>query len=105
MTVYTTRNWTRLKSVDEEWASDDATVVYGYGVFSGTGTTCELETPLATHDCILLTPKGATYNANDLLITDGVVTSNAITITRNSSGNSGLEFWYMLIGTIAPADS
>jgi hypothetical protein len=63
------------------------------------GTTVEIPTNLSgTAIGVFLTPKTVTYSANDQLSSDGVVTTNAITAARNSSGTSGLSVYYMFIG-------
>jgi hypothetical protein len=77
----------------------DRKVEFGTASFSGTGTTVEVSTNLTTVEVAMALPKTVTYNANDQLSSDGVVTSGAVTFARNASGTSGLEFYYILIGT------
>ena len=78
--------------------SGDRLVEFGTATFSGTDTTVEVSTELSEVDFAIAMPKTVTYNANDKLSSDGVVTSGAVTFARNSSGTSGLSFYYMLIG-------
>lgn len=76
----------------------DLSVEVGTATFATTGTTVEVTTD---HDEIVAAfgmPKTVTYSANDQISSDGVVTSNAVTFARNSSGTSGLSIYYILIG-------
>jgi hypothetical protein len=84
---------------NKAFESGDLLVEVGNYAFSGTGTTVEIPTNLSgTAIGVFLTPKTVTYSANDQLSSDGVVTTNAITAARNSSGTSGLSVYYMFIG-------
>jgi hypothetical protein len=68
----------------------------GIGTFSGTDAqvTVTLDS-ISTGDVVLLTPIGGTHNANDLLRVS--VTNGSFTVTRGSSGTSGLTFFYIWI--------
>ena len=111
MTVYTTRIMKRLKSIDENWGQDDIQWHYGQGVFATTGASAELECPfdpgITIVDFVGLTTKlnVATWDADDQLSSDGIITSEAITITRNSNGQSAQGFYYLVIGKWANASS
>jgi len=79
--------------------SGDRLIEIGEASFTGTGATVEVSTDLSAVDAVFLLPKSTTYNANDLLSSDGVVTSGAVTVARNATGGtSGLTFYYMFIG-------
>lgn len=77
----------------------DRLVEFGTASFTTTGTTVEVTTNITTVETIICMPSTVTYNANDQLSSDGVITSGAVTVARNSSGTSGLTFYYIIIGT------
>jgi len=66
--------------------------------FSGTATTVEVTTNLSEVLFMSAMPKTVTYNANDQLSSDLVVTSGAVTLSRSSAGTSGLTCVVLLIG-------
>lgn len=76
----------------------DRLVEFGSDAFATSGTTKEVSTDISAVDCALLTIKDVTPVANDLLGTDGVVTTSAVTVARPAGTTSGLEFYYMFIG-------
>lgn len=76
----------------------DRLLEFGTVTFATTGTTVEISTSITTVDCVLALPKTVTYNVNDQLSSDGVVTTNAVTLARNSSGTNGLSAYYLMIG-------
>lgn len=79
--------------------SGEALYEWGIASFSGTGTSVEVRTQLTNVEVAIGMPKTVTYNANDQLSSDGVITSGAVTFARNSSGGtSGLTFMYIIIG-------
>lgn len=85
--------------VTSAFESGDRMVEFGEASFTGTNATVEVPTDLSAVDLVLLVPKTTTYNANDQLSSDGVVSSGAVTVARNSTGGtSGLTFYYMFIG-------
>jgi hypothetical protein len=66
---------------NKAFESGDLLVEVGNYAFTTTGTTVEVPTNLSgTAIGVFLTPKTVTYNANDRLSSDGVVTTNAITV-------------------------
>jgi len=72
---------------------------FGSKAFSTTDTTVEVATGLSSVMFALLTIDGTvTYNANDQLSTDKVVSTSAVTVARNAAGTSALTFSYMFIG-------
>lgn len=77
----------------------DLLVEVGSYAFVTTGATVEVPTQLTTVMYALLTPDSTvTYNVNDQLSTDKVVTTSAVTVARNAAGTSALAFSYMFIG-------
>lgn len=105
MAVNTVVRYKRSDPISENWGTEDGIVTYGYGTFTTSGTTAELEVDQATIDFVHLTPKVNAYDVDDLLFCDGVVSSGAITVTRDASGTSGLDFWYMVIGPTTASSS
>lgn len=76
----------------------DRLVEFGSDAFATSGTTKEVTTNCSAIDCALLTIKDVTPVANDLLGTDGVVTTGAVTVARPAGTTSGLEFYYAFFG-------
>lgn len=76
----------------------DRLVEFGADAFVTSGTTKEVTTNLSAVDCALLTIKDVSPVANDLLGTDGVVTTGAVTVARPDGTTSGLEFYYWFVG-------
>lgn len=81
-------------------AAGDRIIEFGEASFTTTGTTKEVSTQLSRCDFAVAFPKTVTYNVNDQLSSDGAITSDAITVARNSSGTNGLTFYYLFIGII-----
>ena len=72
---------------------------YGEAVYVTTATTVEVRTQLTgTLTYASFTPKTVTHDPQDLLISDGVVTSGAVTVVRAASGTSALTFMYKFTG-------
>ncbi len=77
----------------------DLLIDIGTYAFVTTGTTVNVPTPLTEVSHALLTPDNTvTYNVNDQLSTDKVITAGAVTVARNAAGTSALEFTYMFFG-------
>jgi hypothetical protein len=76
----------------------DRLVEFGDDAFVTTATTKEVTTLLSAVEVALLTIKDVTPVANDLLGTDGVVTTGAVTVARPAGTTSALGFYYMFIG-------
>jgi len=78
----------------------DRLVEFGSGAFVTSGTTLEISTLITVTpiDLALLTIKDVTPVANDLLGTDGVVTTAAITVARPAGTTSALELYYLFAG-------
>lgn len=83
---------------NKSFESGDRLVEFGTYNFTGTNATVEVPTNLSAIEAAFLTPKTIAYNANDKLVTDGIITNDAVTVARNTGGSSGLQFYYMLIG-------
>jgi hypothetical protein len=68
----------------------------GIGTFTTTATTCTTAvTGMTSDDIVVVTPVGATYDADDLLkVTIG---DGSFIVTRNSNGTSGLTFAYIWV--------
>jgi hypothetical protein len=76
----------------------DRLVEYGTDAFVTSGTTKEVTTLLSVCECALLTIDDVSPVANDLLGTDRVITTGAITVARPAGTTSGLSFSYMFLG-------
>jgi hypothetical protein len=89
-----------LKAIhNQAFESGDLLVEVGTYPFVTTGTTVEVPTELSgTAILVLLCAQTVTYNANDQLSSDGVVTTNAITVARNAAGTSALSVYYLFAG-------
>lgn len=82
-------------------ALGDKVIEYGYSAFTTTGTTKEVATQLTACELALITPKSvACAAANGQLCSDGVITTDAITVARIAGTTSGLAFYYLFIGYI-----
>jgi hypothetical protein len=68
----------------------------GIGTFTTTATTCTVTvSDMSDDDVVMLTPIGTAYDADDMLKVS--VGNGSFIVTRNSSGTSGLEFFYLWI--------
>ena len=85
---------------------------YGSHAFSTTDTDVEVSLTdessqslgIATADIlsVVLTIKDGTPVADDLLSTDGAITSDALTVFRPAGTTSALAFYYEVIAKVAP---
>lgn len=78
----------------------DRLVEFGDSAFATTDTSVEVSTNITTTplEFLSLTIKDVTPVANDLLGSDGVISSGAFTVARPAGTTSALGFWWMAIG-------
>lgn len=73
----------------------------GEATYTTTAESVEVSVgPLTVIKGAWFTPKTVTHDPQDLLMTDGVISSGAITVQRAASGTSGLTFYYRIVGHI-----
>ena len=90
----------RDKRGNSTMGPEDRLVVWGYGAFTTTGTTVELDVTVESIECFLANAKAAP-GAGEQLGSDGVISSEAITVARQTGTTSGLGYWYFYIGVPA----
>ncbi len=87
-----------FKGAPTPFLEGDVLVEMGTDAFVTSGTTKEVTTLLSAVDVALLSIDDVSPVANDLLGTDRVVTTGAVTVARPAGTTSGLSFNYMFIG-------
>lgn len=88
------------------FGAEDRLVVWGNTAFVTSSTTVEVYVSVEAVEFIVAFPKDAptpSTTSQDTLYSDGVVTSEGVTVTRTSAGTSALPFWFLYIGR--PASS
>lgn len=85
------------KKEARSYGNEDRLTVWGYDAFATTGTTKELDVNVESIEFIVAMPKGAP-DTGEFMGSDGVITSEAVTVARNTGTTSGLAFWFLYIG-------
>jgi hypothetical protein len=87
----------KLTSEKESFGTDDKLTVWGYDTFSTTATEKELDVSVSLVEMILCMPKSA-VGSGEFMGCDGVITTGAVTVARNTGTTSALTYWYLYIG-------
>jgi hypothetical protein len=76
-------------------------IEWGWSAFSTSNTAVEVRTGLTHIECVIaipIDPTGTGGAGNDVLYSDGIISSNQITISRGAAEKSGMKFWWLFIG-------